>query len=632
MITRATAKQLLDFGAGGPLTEAQANEQLDGAVALHNILEAHCVGYLADEVGMGKTYVALGALALFRHFQPGFRVLVIAPSENIQLKWQKEVRNFTRNNVRFEDLRVRGLDGQPARRFAHCENLLDFAREGARDPDRDFFVRFSSFSFGIENEATAWDALRKQLADEVPWLEKDLFDLRNKSAFKDNFARAVACALPVFDLVIVDEAHKLKHGFSDHVAARNRVLGLAMGRNPADGAGFRGYASRAKRVLFLSATPIEDSFRQLWNQLDVFGRGEAFKELADSRVEAERSHELVRQILIRRVTVADTKSRKLTKNLYRREWRRGGMTEHDTPIGVADDRQKLILALVQKKVADVLNDTRALPSFQIGMLASFESFFETIRKKQRSTVDGTFDDLDQTENEQERMGVDVQTLDALIRSYREKFGGEMPHPKMDALVSHVQRAWETGEKSLVFVRRVASVKDLKRKLDDAYDQWLNGRLLRALPRVERDLTAVFEAYAQERRDADGARDEVIARKDRAHDEDAGGVDTFFAWFFRGERTHKVELSGVSLKARLQKSIFFHDSLVADLLDATPGGPSGREVRARLGEVLGCDAASLEDELRRRAARYLSSAEKLSDIALFEAAQKAALGLLRKSVV
>ena len=41
---------------------------------------------------MGKTYVALGAFALFRHFNPGFRLLVIAPKENIQQKWTKELR------------------------------------------------------------------------------------------------------------------------------------------------------------------------------------------------------------------------------------------------------------------------------------------------------------------------------------------------------------------------------------------------------------------------------------------------------------------------------------------------------------------------------------------------------------
>jgi len=119
MIEVSTARRLLDFGAligEGP----RADEQLEGAVAIHNILEKNRVAYLADEVGMGKTYVALGAMALFRHFQPDFRVLVIAPRENIQRKWMKELRNFASNNVRFADFRNRTIDGEPGRPLVSC--------------------------------------------------------------------------------------------------------------------------------------------------------------------------------------------------------------------------------------------------------------------------------------------------------------------------------------------------------------------------------------------------------------------------------------------------------------------------------------------------------------------------------
>src|SRR4029077_10052442 len=114
VIDLEAARQLLDMGkriGGGH----RAEEQLRGAVAIHNILRKHRVAYLADEVGMGKTYVALGALALFRHFQPDFRAVVIAPKENIQLKWIKEFGNFIAYNVRFPDLRVSTIDRQPAR-------------------------------------------------------------------------------------------------------------------------------------------------------------------------------------------------------------------------------------------------------------------------------------------------------------------------------------------------------------------------------------------------------------------------------------------------------------------------------------------------------------------------------------
>ena len=45
---------------------------------------------------MGKTDVALGALALFPHYEPAFRVLFIAPRENIQQKWITELGSWTR--------------------------------------------------------------------------------------------------------------------------------------------------------------------------------------------------------------------------------------------------------------------------------------------------------------------------------------------------------------------------------------------------------------------------------------------------------------------------------------------------------------------------------------------------------
>ena len=248
MINVEVAAQLLDFGASiGP--GRRANEQLEGAVAIHNILEKQNVAYLADEVGMGKTYVALGAMALFRHFNPEFRVLVVAPRENIQTKWMKEFGNFCANNVRFADLRVKSIRGGPARPMVPCGNLRSFVHEVGVDPRRDFFLRMTSFSMGLSADKENWKEQRQGLRRELPWLADAVFDLRSKEVFKDNYARAVCCALPTFDLVIVDEGHNLKHGFREGVAARNRMLALAMGRDGnADPELFPGYGRRARRV------------------------------------------------------------------------------------------------------------------------------------------------------------------------------------------------------------------------------------------------------------------------------------------------------------------------------------------------------------------------------------------------
>ena len=566
MIDVKTAGQLLDFGArmgSGP----RADEQLEGAVAIHNILERHRVAYLADEVGMGKTYVALGALALFRHFRPDFRVLVIAPKENIQLKWMKELRNFAAHNVRFPDLRVVSIDRQPARSLVACDNLIQFVREVVVDSKRDVFLRLSSFSLalGDDVERKAWRRVRDELRHEVPWLPEEALDLRSKKdVFKDNFARAICCALPVFDLVIVDEGHNLKHGFKTGVAARNRVLALALGHPSEVGSNrlFPEYGPRAKRVLFLSATPLEESYRHVLNQLDVCGMDRGFRELADDKLTDEEKKHVAAKFLVRRVTTMRVGGQDLTKNQYRREWRRGGVHEHDEPIRVKDDRERLVVALIQKKVAELLGSEKFNMSFQIGMLASFESFLETTRLKRADDepVGANFDDTDQTDDVKDdalrlaaREGIDVNDVNRLTRHYRSTFGREMPHPKMDALVASLSTAWTTGKKALVFVRRVKSVDELKRKLDEKYDEWLIPALRKRLPeKAWSRYDEIVTRYKSEKREAVDARAARASRPSDAGEpeeetrlDDTGGTDTFFAWFFRGEGPRGV-ISGANV--------------------------------------------------------------------------------------
>jgi hypothetical protein len=637
MIDISVARQLLDFGKR--IGQGQrADEQLEGAVAIHNILRRNGMAYLADEVGMGKTYVALGALALFRHYNPHFRVLVIAPRQNIQRKWMKEMRNFVVNNVRFPDLRVKGIDGLPARELVFCDNLTGLVEETSLNPDRDFFVRLTSFSLpvsgedaGRSDEATR---LRDELRKHFPWLPREIFDLRDKQGFKDNVARAICCVLPRFDLVIVDEGHNLKHGFSDQVSARNRVLSLVFG-HPADTGDrrvFANYGSRARNVLFLSATPVEDSYLQLWNQLNVFGRGSGFENLCrpEAEVNDERKKQLVSKFLVRRVTEIRVNGERLTKNLYRREWRSGGVVNHDAPIVIKDDRQRLIVALVQKKVSELLQDKRFGNSFQVGMLASFESFLETAKLKQSEDEDCNFDDRDQNKeckDSLEKEGVDVKNVNRLAKSYRNKFGHEMPHPKMDAIIDRLAKAWRTGEKSLVFVRRVASVKELKRKLDETYDERLLSRLRSELPQqVQYRLKRAIERYETERITAlNRGTAELGGTVHGTETDDRGGTDTFFAWFLRGRTPLRI-LSGSIIRERyaMPKSPFFEDNYVAMVLNCLPS-----EVTTSLKALVGKDIGVVREELRQRSRTFLRASKKLARGDRFEAVQAAAIEWLKE---
>ena len=621
MIDRATAESLLDLGSRQPGGDL-ARRQLDGAVALHNILEREGTAYLADEVGMGKTYIALATAALFRHFNPRFSVLVIAPRANIQAKWIREYHAFVAHHLRFADLRNRGADGRPVRPPVSCENLPELLREVTLDPHRDFFTRLTSFSMpvhqGTGGERDAVRPWRDAIRAALPWIDRSALDLRNVEQFKGDVARAINCGLPTFDLVIVDEAHHLKHGFTPGVAARNAVLAGVFGRAGAgdDPRRFRGYGPRAARVLFLSATPIEESYRHLWNQLDVFGFGDRFPALAaGDPVAAKRD---ARRIVVRRVRELEIAGETFTKNGYRREWRGGGMSTHDEPIRIEDARQRLSVALVQKKVAETLGHERFNSSFQTGMLASFESFLETAATSRGDDGGGAFDDSGQAEDATEREGVDVAAVDRIARHHRRTFGAELPHPKMDRLVDALSDAWRTGRKALVFVRRVASVRELKRKLDERYDAWLLARLAAGVPPVARRRLARIERdYREERLKA------IEAGASSRGDDSGGGSDTFFAWFFRGEGPPRVT-SGANIQQRFGQAssiygTFFEMHHVADLL----GGCPPAEVPARLAAALGVTAPVLRDGLRSRARRYLTRAKKHGRGELFEAAQAAA---------
>lgn len=636
------ARALLDMGArlrgpgdGHDGFVAQAEQQLRGVVAIHNLLEREGVAYLADEVGMGKTYVALGAAALFRHYQPSFRIAVIAPRENIQAKWMKEWANFVTYITRVPDLRVKGLHGGPARPLVKCDNLRQFIRETTVDPDRDFFLRLSSFSLGTGDQEDDVKALHARFRRELPWLDKAVTTFR-KREYKDSLAKALCCALPVFDLLIVDEAHNLKHGFADKIAARNRNLAFMFGRpsEQVDRHLFRDYGVRAKRVLLLSATPLEDDYRQLWNQLDIFGKGSAFAELRDPLESEERKRTVAKRFLIRRVTTLSVGGADVTKNLYRREWRRGGFANWDQPIKVEDVQQQLVVALVQKKVSELLNSQTFGASFQMGMLASFESFLETIKRRRVDDDTGNFDDAEQTEVAVEREGIDVQTINDLAADYRRRFNGrELPHPKVDALVSHLSQAWRDGRKALVFLRRVASVWEVKERLDREYNDWLLGSLREAFAdhrQVLKELDQLYCRYCEERSQNRAARLAVRMGQDGERDgeQDRGGDDTFFAWFFRGKGPKGGWLSGAKFaqrfgEAQYEVSTFFEDNYTAGLLGVEPSA-----VLPALATAVGLSIDRAEAHLLERAGWYLTPAKKAKRREQFEAVQAGAVELLR----
>ena len=659
-ITPEFLDELIDFEPSvAGRDKAFGSQQRKGTVAAFNMLARNGCAYLADEVGMGKTYVALGVMSLLRYFDPHARIVVITPRENIQRKWVKELHNFVRYNWRVVGNRVKSLEGKPVWEPVVCNSLVEFAHEALVNQDRDFFLRMSSFSIRLSDPGDR-RRTRGNLLDAVPWLERGHVPNYSPGGFRDAFAVALNGAVPEADLVIFDEAHNLKHGFRADGSTRNRVMGLAFGHPDGDSLEQPWFRKKAKRVLFLSATPFEDDYAAIQRQLSVFGFGDTKLEdangdavinvtaLADKELSDDEKLQVAQRLLIRRVSGLNIAGQFHTKNMYRREWRRGGLARHDEAIEIVDPRQRLIVALMQKKVAEILQTERFNNHFQIGMLSSFESFLQSVETARRGDpAEPTFDGEEQRRNlddERVRNGIDTVAIGEVVRSYREAFGKALPHPKLDTTAAVLSGAFETGEKSLAFVRRVATVDELAAKLDESFDAWIRERMDSRLPKLKDEIADLFKRYARERlrrpdeidkgghEGADVSSElERIDRRDDLEEDDEGGAESFFAWFFRGGGPSGV-LSGAAFqKNRLSSTSSVYATLFEDDYIASLLGVRASEVLDSLARVTGEPPERCAERLRRLAYGFFHGRSRQRDgyprLYVFEGYQAAGLTFL-----
>lgn len=669
-VSRQQAGLLLDFG-GRPdaagVSQELVEEQLDGAVAAHNLLQDHGVAYIADEVGTGKTLIAAGVLALLRHDDPGMRALVIAPGVNLQTKWQRELRSFARHNVRFPDLRVRGVDNTPVRSPRTPTRLADVLRAWAEEPECDVVARLSSFQLGhrqrTKAERVAYiDGWREQLGASANRTVRQLLDeaAQGRRDVKETIAACANRLLPDLGALVVDEAHNLKGGV-ERGAARNRVVWTLLGHNSAFDS-LPSYRPRAERVLLLSATPMEDDTAQLLAQLQVL---EVAGCVPDLTAEDEQTRlEALHTFLFRRLTKLRVAGQTLTRNQYRQEWRAGGTQAPDLPLTLGDVRGQLTFALVQKRVADALNNGGAKPQFQVGMLTSFESLAESVTHRLvRSTSGAEPDDepppFDGTEQnriatEDERRGIDEDGIRALVSSHLAEFGRPPSHPKMDAVVDRLVEGARCGRKALVFTRRVASVDEIVQRVNDRIDTDLERRLRAELPGLSAGVDRLVQRYrnagsvgtgdadanpAASHTPAAGDPDvEVEQPTESAHPteaddptaegeatEEVRGGRSLFAWLFR-QRPPKGMLTGWWLRQRLEEPsggyvTLLRDNHVAAVLGCAPG-----QAMTRLQEALP-EVADPMAEVDALAQLHLGPVRPVSMLRRFQAAQLAGLQLL-----
>ena len=474
-------------------TQSMASMQLEGIAAIHNILCKHPFAYLADEVGMGKTYQALGLVALLWNEMPDARILFISPRQNLQVKWHEDYRRFFASNYRrkqgFGDDRAASLlFSQPVHRPVLFHNLRSWTSTIGMPEQIAPFVRLTSFTrpiyltyrdLGDMNEL--WNRTSKQLRSWGLFKGKRPHALSNSDASeKLNLAFAYALNAKLteeagerayFDLVIVDEAQCLRNPKNQ----TNRVL-------------FAALRHHVNKWLFMSATPAHGGPDDLPTIINHYpDRGE----ILDPNLVQDLSamQESLRVFLVRRPRryLAGSPPTKVGKDQYRNHDYHGW--------GVRDDQMSVLgtlsMGLVQKGLVKVLQGRSN--RYRIGFLSSFESLQSSIRATMPTlTSDGDPQEeqasgdwqLDRTEIGTKFEAPDTDFIHRVASSFEKHFDMPLPHPKVDSVVDRVAPlafgtdTEEGGHKFLIFTRRISTVKTLCDRLALRHRQAIEDRVQR----------------------------------------------------------------------------------------------------------------------------------------------------------
>lgn len=562
-----SAAHLIDFSGGASDLESLGKQQLEGAVALHNMLARQGIAYLADEVGMGKTYIALGVVALMRRLNPGLRVLYLLPKTNVREKWGKDYRSFVAKNYRSGDLRVKGLDEQPAAPYVVCRSMYDFLQAVATGRALDFFICTSAFSLPLGESA---DELKKSIAhlcELLPQARESTDELVQKLAragqsgaslsvikaeLKHLWAANLNAILPRFDLVVVDEAHNYRH--SRKSSQRNDLMARILGTGSEA-------ATKVAQLLLLSATPFDRDLNHLRNQMTLFGHGAAFS--LDRNASLNDTHQFLSKLMVRRLNVIEIGNKAHSRNMYRNEHRSGQGAEVELRV-----EQQLFAALLQKKVSDHLQES-CHGRYELGLMASFESYLPS-EKNKLVEFDGLNDRLPGVAAD--RDPPDRGIVETLVADFQNHFSHLPPHPKMDGVAaSACEAAFKRGKKQLIFARRVRSVSELKFKMETAYDDWLEQHIAH-----DSSVKYWWDYYRKTRRIEHSLRDDADL-ENNGQGETASS--DFFSWFYRGQNS---ELEQGGAKAPSPLPFNFRNTLAAsgmfELNWATlPGMPPAAEV-------------------------------------------------------
>lgn len=445
--------QWINFEQGNPgwhyqpdAPPSMASRQAEGVAHLWNCLSRNGVALLADEVGTGKTFQALGVAALLWRMSPAAKVLVMAPNRDICHHWELELAAFVHHHYREADGRVKQGDKPVPSVGAHygLEGLTQAieSRSQQERPAQFYVTSIHSLSglVGGDEKGDKGQAAKRAA---------------------EGFHRRIKAALGPdgFDLVIVDEAHYFRNpqGGSQRVAAASAFFGGPDGRI-------------GQRALLLTATPSHTQLGDVANILGFFLR--THKELRNRDPE-----ELMRSYALRRFRIMAGTT--FTKHQYR--------AEHAMPCDFAGQPgAEVFFALYQRRLIHELGATEEKRRMLYGFLEGFESAGADDITTVVSNAHGQLTVEDHPPEDFHKAD-DTDLLRNLSREFRQFFPSAPEHPKYGRLVDECvpRELFDSPgkplheHKHLVFVRRIPSVRELTKRVNERYDRLLARHICHA---------------------------------------------------------------------------------------------------------------------------------------------------------
>jgi hypothetical protein len=552
--------------------------QEDTVLRALTMLEEQPGVVLADEVGMGKTFEALGVIAARHHADPTRRTLVLTPGPDLNGKWGDEFRAFCDPQLpmyegflgQYSEARtLRGLMSQTAVKPIVIAPVSMFG--GGRAMRDNAYLLSLFFHWRQEHGNTAVAAFRRYrngalcrvdpaeelFLDEIPWervepvLDVVMRSTRDKPLALDRAFteaghalfdghevvdralaelrfRLIRALLPKLDLLVVDEAHKLKN------AGTLRALAVR-----------EAFEGRFEKALFLTATPFQLDVGELRQVLDLFSLARSAP--GDLRRQADS-------------LLADVAAYKAAYEAFEGVWRRmDGATAKDFErlytedpgfMSLVEDPSLAAVVDRARKLLE-LKRTRIEPGFRRWMIRSlreekrtyrhhsrvrlkpangdavpfllYERFIaELFRSKERTHKAAVQINMVSSygaarqgailADEVKGLGGDTERYRLLLRRVLDDVKVERSgHPKMSFVVVDALKAAEHGEKSLIFCSRIQTLRELKRQLADAWTERLIERWR------EVDPEATFDTVFDTKEEADAkSRGRHSRLRDRIH--------------------------------------------------------------------------------------------------------------------